>query len=162
MMLFSYDRGAAHQYAGWSQRKSVSIDTDGIVYRRRYVIGKEDEARTVAIGCCDISCVQKVLFDFHERIAALSENGHVNVGSHDGSFFEFVIQGKKVYAQNLNRYDLAYEKIRDEAHYNAYKAQMIASNTLWELLDALAACVGDDVPELGLALRCHCWISEFQ
>lgn len=49
MMLFSYDRGAAHQYAGWSQRKSVSIDTDGIVYRRRYVIGKEDEARTVAI-----------------------------------------------------------------------------------------------------------------
>ena len=27
----------------------MSIDTDGIVYRRRYVIGKEDEARTVAI-----------------------------------------------------------------------------------------------------------------
>lgn len=47
MMLFSYDRGATHQYAGWSQRKSVSIDIDGIVYRRHYVIGKEDEARTV-------------------------------------------------------------------------------------------------------------------
>lgn len=36
MTLFSYDRGVAHQYVGWSQRKSVSIDTDGIVYRRRY------------------------------------------------------------------------------------------------------------------------------
>lgn len=47
MMLFSYDRGAAHQFASWPQRKSVSIGTDGLVYRRRYVVGKEDEAQTL-------------------------------------------------------------------------------------------------------------------